>query len=371
MKNSSVNGQHRLRIRIQWLTLATITALIFFAGKMRAQNRQAQTQSQPSLRLEVDANDQVAAASMTSNYRVHILPVNTTRSLQHYSPLTSASGASPISPSAPKLGQAAPESLISGTTVPTLPAPGFYPSDLTNPSHGKVLTTAQSNPIYVDCAATCWGTPATFLTNLGNSVFIHVADQYVGLTTNGRYTAGTAASVTYPIYTTLSDNDILQIVHAAAKSIGTGYGHIYHVFLPNGVAVCFAGTSSCYSPSNPSTFAFCAYHSSVTFGDIGHVLFTVEPYQAVSGCEVAQPSPNGALVDSTSNVLSHETFETITDPDPPSGWIAQGTLPVDGAEIGDLCETPTFGYGVFAISGKNYKVQPEYSNKYHGCANVP
>ena len=367
MKISAVNGQQHQRIRIQWIAVAATIALIFLTGRVRAQN--GQSEKQPTLHVQVDANDQVAA-SMTSAYRVHILPVNTTRS-HRYSPLQNVSGAPPVSPSTPNFEQAAPESLVSTTTVPSLPAPGFYPSDLTNPSHGKIVTSAQSNPVYVDCAATCWGTPATFLTNLGNSTFIHVADQYVGLTTNGRYTAGTAASVTYPVFTALSDNDMLQIVHSAAKLLGTGYGHIYHVFLPSGVDVCFAGTSSCYSPNNPATFAFCAYHSSVTFSDIGHVLFTVEPYQAVSGCEVTQPSPNGALIDSTSNVLSHETFEAITDPDPSTGWIAQGSLPVDGAEIGDLCETPTFGYGTFAIGTKTYEVQPEYSNKYHGCANVP
>lgn len=369
MKISTVNRQQRLRPRIQWMVVAAIIAFVFLTGKMYAQN--AQSETQPTLHLQVDANDQVAA-SMTSAYRVHVLPVKTTQS-HAYSPLPSASGASPVSPSVTNPEQTAPESLVSTTTVPSLPAPGFYPSDLTNPLNGKFVTSAQSNPIYVNCAATCWGTPATFLTNLGNSTFIHVADQYVASTTNGRYTAGTAASVTYPVFTVLSDNDILQIVHSAAKLIGTGngYNHIFHVFLPSGVDVCFVGTSSCYSPDNIATFAFCAYHGSVTFNDIHHVLFTVEPYQAVSGCEVAQPSPNGALIDSTSNVLSHETFETITDPDPSSGWVAQSSIPVNLAEIGDLCETLTFKYGTFAIGTKTYEVQPEYSNKYHGCANVP
>lgn len=367
MKTFAVKVQQHPRIRIRWIAVAATIALVFLGGKTYAQDAQAQT---PTLHLQVDANDQIAA-SMTSEYRVHILPVNTTRS-HDYSPLPSASSeAAPLSPSVSRLEQTAPESLLSTTTVPSLPAPGFYPSDLTNPSHGKVLTSAQSNPVYVDCAATCWGTPATFLTNLGNSTFIHVTDQYTGLTTNGRYTVGTAANTTYPIFTTLSDNDILQIVHSAAKLIGIGYGHIYHVFLPSGVDICFAGTSSCYSPNNPATFAFCAYHGSVKFSDIGHVLYTVEPFQAVSECEVAQPSPNGALIDSTSNVLSHETFETITDPDPSSGWVAQSSIPVDGAEIGDLCETPPFKYGTFTIGTKTYEVQPEYSNKYHGCANVP
>src|ERR1700739_3376680 len=59
--------------------------------------------------------------------------------------------------------------------------------------------------------------------------------------------------------------------------------------------------------------------------------------QNVTGCSMLQPSPNGALIDSTSSVLGHETFETITDPDPPTGWIAVNSNGVFGEEIGDLC----------------------------------
>jgi hypothetical protein len=87
-------------------------------------------------------------------------------------------------------------------------------------------------------------------------------------------------------------------------------------------------------------------------------------------CRVARPTPNG-LLDSTSDILSHELFETITDPDPNSGWVAQSSLPVFGAEIGDLCQIPQFRYGAFSINGKMYKNQPEYSNKFHGCATTP
>ena len=190
----------------------------------------------------------------------------------------------------------------------------FYPGDLSYQG-GKVLKRAESNDLYVNCAASCWGNPATFLRRLGQSNFIHVTDQYVNATASNRYTVGAAGSLSYPTVAPLGDNDLLQIVHAGASAIGAGYGHVYHIFLPKGVDVCFTGTSECYSPDNPSTFAFCAFHASVDFSDIGHVLFTVEPYQNVDGCSVAKPSPNGVLVDSTADVLSHELLETITDPD--------------------------------------------------------
>ncbi|MFZ0201952.1 MAG: hypothetical protein WB523_02175 [Candidatus Sulfotelmatobacter sp.] len=198
----------------------------------------------------------------------------------------------------------------------------------------------------------------------------------MGLTTDNRYTVGTAGVISYPILTALSDNDVLQIVHSAASVLGTGYTHIYHIFLPKGVDECFVGSGECYSPDNLSTFFFCAYHSSVTFSDIGHVLFTVEPYQNVPGCSMLQPSPNGALVDSTSSVLGHETFETITDPDPPTGWIAVNSNGVYGEEIGDLCPGidltgPYFKDPVSVLNGDKYEIQPMYSNTYHACSFAP
>src|SRR6184192_3572303 len=98
----------------------------------------------------------------------------------------------------------------------------------------------------------------------------------------------------------LGQNEILSIVHAAAVklSVQSGYGNIVHVFLPRGIDTCFDLTTICYSPDNPPSFYFCAYHGSVVFSDIGHILFSVEPYQNVPGCQVATPTPNGDLVDS-------------------------------------------------------------------------
>ncbi len=71
-----------------------------------------------------------------------------------------------------------------------------------------------------------------------------------------------------------------------------GYDKIFHLFLPPGQQTCFDAPNGnqCYSPSNPSTFVFCAYHSATTFIDIGHVIYSIEPYQNVYGCANAAPS---------------------------------------------------------------------------------
>jgi hypothetical protein len=148
------------------------------------------------------------------------------------------------------------------------------------------------------------------------------------------------------------------------------------VFLPKGVDTCFDLTSICYSPDNPSSFFFCAYHGSVTYGDIGHVLLSVEPYQNVPGCQAAPPNPNGILADSTNSVLSHELIETITDPDPGSGWVSDTSLIVAGAEIGDLCEplgNSSFQFldPTLTLNGRKYELQLEYGNNYHACTPGP
>ena len=340
-----------------------IACLLFLTlGSLSAQEEQ-------SARLEVRAADQ-AAASSGSEYRVHLR--FKAENLNRYSPLPSA---------APSVTTARAQNsmsamVVADTSIQAVPPPGFYPADLSHVFGGPVVMSAESHPVYVDCTSSCWANPALFLSDLSKSTFIHVADQYVGMTTDNRYTLGKAATISYPILTALSDNDVLQIVHSAASAMGTGYGHIYHIFLPQGVDECFVGTTQCYSPDNPSTFVFCAYHGSVTYSDIGHVLFTVEPYQNVIGCSMLQPSPNGAIIDSTSSVLGHETFETITDPDPPTGWIAVSSNGVFGEEIGDLCPgvdvtAPYFEDPVSVLNGHKYEIQPMYSNTYHACSFAP
>jgi hypothetical protein len=178
----------------------------------------------------------------------------------------------------------------------------------------------------------------------------------------------------------LSDADIQAFVHKVAAASGeTGYGHIYHVFLPPGQDECFAPHGKvCYSPDVLTTFVFCAYHSSVNFKDIGHVLYTVEPFQDVNGCSVRPGTPNGQLADSTDNSLSHETFETITDPDG-SAWFNTTAVGLLGEEIGDECSfakffpngSAFFDPSVFIIGIHRYGVQPEYTNSEHACASNP
>jgi len=254
--------------------------------------------------------------------------------------------------------------------VPAVPKPGFYPTDLQDLGQGPVVTEAVNYPIYVNTTPAEVGRPGTLLRDLGHSQMVHVIDQYVGATADNRYRVGMGTTVTYPVSGALQEEtDIVAIVHAVALSLGqAGYGAIYHVFLARGQDVCSQGT--CYSPDHPKLFTYCADHGNIVYSDIGDVLYTVIPFQAVKGCEEGSPSPNGLVIDSTMSTLSHEYFETITDPDG-TAWWNQLSLDDYGYEIGDECVTVLPADPIVALNGTRYELQAEYSNKYHACAYVP
>ena len=148
------------------------------------------------------------------------------------------------------------------------------------------------------------------------------------------------------------------IVLGAAETLGVpfDYGHLYHVMLPPNTDTCFDLSGRCYSPDKPSSMAFCGYHSSITFGG-SHLIYTVEPYAAVPNCSY----PGSSLTNATANVLSHEMFETITDPDG-QGW----RRPNDSSEVADICRYYLYPDN---LNGNTYVLQSEYSNLAHGCVN--
>jgi hypothetical protein len=245
---------------------------------------------------------------------------------------------------------------------------------------GAVVNQATSWNLYVNCpsgAADCWGngylSPATFLNDLSHSSMIKLANQYLGSNAYGRFpvrelrlhadppipdpVSDTAPSPTTS-GNTFYDIDIIGMVISAGQFTGaTGYNNIYHVFLPAGTDVCwFPGF--CYSPDDPNSFAFCAYHGWFDDLDGNHYLYTVEPYQNVDGCRFPYQIPHGTI-DATASTLSHEFFETITDPDL-DAWFNSLT----GEEIGDLCAP---FHNNERLGNHSYVIQSEYSNEVHNC----
>lgn len=246
-----------------------------------------------------------------------------------------------------------------------------YPADLTYYG-GPLMKSAVEHNIYVNCKSgteKCWGQPEEFFQSLTGSKLVKMLGQYTKAPTSN-YTFGEGTPVQYQAFSKIYyDNDLFSIVHAVAKSVGaTGYSNEYHIFLPKGVDNCFDGTTECYSPDIPSNWVFCAYHGEVTFSDLGVVVFSVEPYQNVRGCTYRLPKGYNSLINSTDSTLLHETFESITDPDPNSfGTLGWYNIPYN-QEVADLCDAFPMKQTIGSL--KLY-VQTLYSNKYHGCANGP
>lgn len=258
---------------------------------------------------------------------------------------------------------------------------------------GQVIASAAQHALYVSISSpaisctnvsSCWGAPMTFLKDMNATLasstgYMHLLDQYAGSTAANRYPTSSNVNVTYgPIYKdseggyTLGESDMLSILHAGVAALvknGTvptnpGYAHEFHIFIPKGIDHCL-DAGYCYSPDFTGPWVFCAYHGSTDFSDLGHVVFSVEPYQNVPGCQSNPAWTNttgiGILANSTDNVLSHELFESISDPDP---TIAAAYFNMYGMEIGDVCQPWVFP---LTVGTHNYSIQTEYSNTDHGC----
>jgi hypothetical protein len=335
------------------LFLASASVSVTFGQSVPA----AATPEEPDVQSIMMSSADTDVSTDAASARIHMMPVLGTIMKQDW-PADAGTGTAPVASAA------------------AVPAPGaasgiaFYPGDISNPFNNVTIDTAENHNVYLNALPSVWGHPARFLRHLSKSDFIHVTDQYVNTTADDRYRVGKAAYVLYPTAPhTLTPTDIYGILHAAGGTFGTGYHDVYHVFVPPGTDVCTSPTS-CYSPDNPSTFRFCAYHGAVTFSDIGHVIYSVEPYQNVPGCALSGALPNGVVTDSTASVLSHELFELITDPDL-NAWWNRVDLDLRGAEIGDICQRAIFSYDTPLLHGRPYEIQPEYSNAAHACVFSP
>jgi hypothetical protein len=261
---------------------------------------------------------------------------------------------------------------------------------------GPVLGSAVSHNLFLNCDVNCRNAenfnPGQFLADLGSDPFITVLYQYLqtpGVADTspltGSYTKGLGLLVndTYqsnpygganPYYGQLKI--ALAVLNASQQPGmgGGGLGHIYHVFLPQNVDTCSEPgfgppNGHCYSPDHSSTFYFCAYHGAFTAtvnNQRQTFLYTTEPYQDVAGCRNNihnQPLPNPAgnidPADPGYSTLSHELFETISDPLLNAWWNQ-----LNGDETGDLCQA--FDNFV-TVNGHQYVLQSEYSDLHHIC----
>ncbi|MDE2101360.1 MAG: hypothetical protein KGL39_29200 [Patescibacteria group bacterium] len=99
--------------------------------------------------------------------------------------------------------------------------------------------------------------------------------------------------------------------------------------------------------------SYCAWHN-----NDGNLSYTNMPYipDAGSGCGAGL---DGDPLAGVSIVAGHEYAESITDPQPPSGWS------IPSGEIGDLCAWQDIKE--VSLNGVSFPMQPLYSNEARGC----
>lgn len=161
----------------------------------------------------------------------------------------------------------------------------------------------------------------------------------------------------------LSDVDLTnEIMHAiTANNWPEGTNKVYFLFTAENVL-----------SQSLEEAGLCADHTYFADPDTGeNVMWANIPDIPQAGCELSGPTPNfDQFADSAINLMSHELFESITDP-LFSAWIDSS-----GSEIGDKCAW-TFGPQIgnnstepnanIELNGHYYKVQQEWSNALTGC----
>ena len=177
----------------------------------------------------------------------------------------------------------------------------------------------------------------------------------------------------------LDDDQVIAETNRIVSShhLPVNLGHIYVLFLPKHVELCFfAGSTTtrnnaCTINYQPSA-AYCAYHnqapsSGTVYANMPYPIYA-SPVGFTCSSDAVYPvvqTPNGnADADTEVSPTSHEVMESITDPDTVTGWYDSS-----GFENGDECAyifgTPSGTDGALynqTINGHHYLTQEEFSN---------
>jgi hypothetical protein len=164
--------------------------------------------------------------------------------------------------------------------------------------------------------------------------------------------------------------------YLAAHGLPEDLAHEYFVLTPPGVESCFEASGTQCSAGTENA-AYCAYHSYVPLAS-GVIVYANDPYVTGNeGCDDGN-HPNGKPSDGViEGGLAHEHEESITDPEPNSGWLDLE----NEDEVADKCrgggEANEFGtpLGIApngakynqVINGRLYWYQQMWSNQGQHC----
>jgi hypothetical protein len=228
-------------------------------------------------------------------------------------------------------------------------------TDLSGTSYYNILTQYPSP---------CGSTGATTQSCFGD---VQVTSLGVDTSAYTQFNAADDGSAAHP----LQDSDIQQEVLKVSQvnSITPDLDSEFFVFTGRGVQECVPSMNC----TDAGSVMFCAYHSSTATSAGKTVLYAFMPaVNALLGCRSVSTSPNNQVAaDDEIEVMSHEFFESVSDPQG-SGWfnddLANLGMP---SEIGDLCNFQTGsvrsdGSNV-TLNGNHYLVQEQWSNDDADC----
>ena len=261
--------------------------------------------------------------------------------------------------------------------------PVSYPLDMSCQTRTcQTMPGSTAYDIYVTldghtCATeSCWGKPEEFLKSLTGSPLAGVITQYTK-NSAAKYKFGGSMAVKYALKysNTFYTNDLFTILGAAVSKLAKhGFSYQYHLFLPPGIDTCTDRSDQCYSPDNPLSMTFCAYHTTVIYNNVP-IVYSVEPYQNAImniGGQIVYPCqpqtvPKGTnrLYSGTASTLLRESMGSWSDPEVKSAWYNSSYQ----MEIGDVCNNQYLT--TVKLGNIPYYVDEIYSNHYHGCASGP
>jgi hypothetical protein len=218
---------------------------------------------------------------------------------------------------------------------------------------------------------------AQYFKDIGGTAFYNLVTQYwdyQGTINNSVALGGSYVDTTpYPVDGSkahpLHNLDLQASANRAIQKNGWKVGPDAEVFVFTAYGIQECDLQICSFVGN-SQEAFAAWHGQYAFPNNTYYSYIGEAF--AGDYRPVSPSPNGdPIADAVIDVVSHEHFETVTDPMGYRGWYDHSQ---QEGEVGDLCawvqlgHTRPDGSTVTLNNGHSYFVQPEWSNATNGCA---
>lgn len=209
-----------------------------------------------------------------------------------------------------------------------------------------------------------------FLQDVGGSSIMNTSTEYYGIANgvttfipNGAHFGGSTVDTSLYPGPVIEDLELQKAVlrNVKAKHWPAGIGNEFFIFTNKYEILC--ATNGC------SNSVWCAYHGH--FFNAGTTyLYAVFPYPTTTPAGCTTPTaPNGDLAaDSVMNVMSHELWETITDPLVITNPAWNDQFGQEGSDKCNFTFGATDGRGADTyMNGHPYILQQEWRNSAGGC----